>query len=43
MVRDSSSGRSRNSYWQMPLQKRIRITVTNEGRRRVSNLYFHVD
>ena len=43
MVRDSSSGRSRNSYWQMPFGKRIRITVTNEGRRRVSNLYFHVD
>jgi len=43
IVRDSSSGRSRNSYWQMPFAKRIRITVTNEGRRRVSNLYFHVD
>ena len=43
MVRDSSSGRSRNSYWQMPFAKRVRITVTNEGRRRVSNLYFHVD
>ena len=43
MVRDSSSGRSRNAYWQMPFAKRIRITVTNEGRRRVSNLYFHVD
>ena len=27
----------------MPFAKRIRITVTNEGRRRVSNLYFHVD
>jgi hypothetical protein len=43
MVRDSSSGRSRNSYWQMPFRERIRITVTNEGRRRVSNLYVHVD
>ena len=43
MVRDSSSGRSRNWYWQMPFARRIRITVTNEGRRRVSNLYFHVD
>ena len=43
MVRNSSSGRSRNSYWQMPFAKRIRITVTNEGRRRVSNLYYHVD
>jgi hypothetical protein len=43
MVRDSSSGRSRNSYWPMPFARRIRITVTNEGRRRVANLYFHVD
>jgi D-arabinan exo alpha-(1,3)/(1,5)-arabinofuranosidase (non-reducing end) len=43
MVRNSSSGRSRNSYWPMPFARRIRITVTNEGRRRVANLYFHVD
>ena len=43
MIRDSSSGRSRNSYWQMPFRRRVRITVTNEGRRRVANLYFHVD
>lgn len=43
VVRNSSSGRSRNSYWQMPFARRIRITVTNEGRRRVANLYFHVD
>ena len=33
MVRNSSSGRSRNCYWQMPFAKRIRITITNEGRR----------
>jgi D-arabinan exo alpha-(1,3)/(1,5)-arabinofuranosidase (non-reducing end) len=43
MIRDSSSGRSRNSYWQMPFTRSIRITLSNEGRRRVSNLYFHVD
>ena len=43
LVRDSSSGRSRNSYWQMPFKHRLRLTITNEGRRRVSNLYFHVD
>ena len=43
MIRDGSSGRSRNSYWQMPFARRVRITVTNEGRRRVANLYFHVD
>ena len=43
MIRDSSSGRSRNSYWPMPFKRSCRITVTNEGRRRVSNLYYHVD
>jgi hypothetical protein len=43
MVRNSSSGRSRNSYWHMPFRKRLRLTITNEGRRRVSNLYYHVD
>jgi hypothetical protein len=43
VVRASSEGRSRNSYWPMPFRKSCRITVTNEGRRRVSNLYFHVD
>ena len=43
IVRDSSIGRSRNSYWPMPFKQRCRITVTNEGRRRVSNLYYHVD
>src|SRR5207253_11167647 len=34
VVRDSSEGRSRNSYWPMPFRKSCRITVTNEGRRR---------
>jgi Protein of unknown function (DUF2961)/HEAT repeats len=43
MVVDSSDGRARNSYWPMPFRKSCRITVTNEGRRRVSNLYYHVD
>ncbi len=43
MVVNSSSGRSRNSYWPMPFRKSCRITITNEGRRRVSNLYYHVD
>ena len=43
MVRDASSGRARNSYWPMPFRKRCRITITNEGRRRVANLYYHVD
>ena len=27
----------------MPFRKACRITITNEGRRRVANLYFHVD
>jgi len=43
LIRDGSSGRSRNSYWPMPFRKRCRITVTNEGRSRLSNLYYHVD
>ena len=43
MVRDSSAGRARNSYWPMPFRKSCRVTITNEGRRRVANLYFHVD
>ncbi|HKD20262.1 MAG TPA: DUF2961 domain-containing protein [Thermoanaerobaculia bacterium] len=43
MIVDSSDGRARNSYWPMPFQKGCRITVTNEGRRRVANLYYHVD
>jgi len=43
MVRNASSGRARNCYWPMPFRKRCRIVITNEGRRRVSNLYYHVD
>jgi hypothetical protein len=43
MIRNTSSGRARNSYWPMPFRKSCRIVVTNEGRRRVSNLYYHVD
>ncbi|HVX66635.1 MAG TPA: DUF2961 domain-containing protein [Bryobacteraceae bacterium] len=43
VIRNSSSGRARNSYWPMPFRKSCRITVTNEGRRRASNLYYHVD
>jgi len=43
MVVNSSSGRSRNFYWPMPFRRSCRITLTNEGRRRVSNVYYHVD
>lgn len=43
MVRDSSFGRARNSYWPMPFQKSCRITITNEGRRLLPMFYYHVD
>ncbi len=43
MVRNSSDGRARNCYWPMPFHKSCKVTVTNEGRRRVTMLYFHVD
>ena len=43
MVRDSSFGRARNSYWPMPFQKSCRITLTNEGHRLVPMFYYHVD
>ncbi len=43
MVRNASFGRARNSYWPMPFRRSCKITVTNEGRRRVTSLYYHVD
>jgi hypothetical protein len=43
MVRDSSLGRARNSYWPMPFRKSCRITVTNEGDRLLPMFYYHVD
>ncbi|HNR98324.1 MAG TPA: DUF2961 domain-containing protein [Planctomycetota bacterium] len=43
MVRNSSAGRARNCYWPMPFHKSCKITITNEGRRRVTMLYYHVD
>jgi len=43
MVRDSSFGRARNSYWPMPFHHSCRITVTNEGNRFVTSFYYHVD
>jgi hypothetical protein len=43
VVRVSSEGRSRNAFWPMPFRKSCRITITNEGTRRVQNLYYHVD
>ncbi|HEY1659939.1 MAG TPA: DUF2961 domain-containing protein [Candidatus Sulfotelmatobacter sp.] len=43
MVRDSSFGRARNSYWPMPFQKSCRIAITNEGKRILPMFYYHVD
>ena len=43
MVRNSSDGRARNCYWPIPFRKSCKVTITNEGRRRVSMLYYHVD
>lgn len=43
MVRNSSDGRARNCYWPMPFRQSCKITVANEGRRRVTMLYYHVD
>jgi HEAT repeat protein len=43
MVRNASFGRARNCYWPMPFRKSIKITLTNEGTRRITSLYYHVD
>jgi hypothetical protein len=43
MIRDSSMGRARNSYWPMPYRRSCRITVTNEGNRLAAMFYYHVD
>jgi hypothetical protein len=43
MIRNSSFGRARNSYWPMPFRKSCRITVTNEGNRMLPMFYYHVD
>jgi hypothetical protein len=42
VIRNLSDGRARNSYWPMPFEKSCRITITNEGHRRLG-LYYHVD
>jgi hypothetical protein len=43
VVRDSSFGRARNSYWPMPFRKSCKITVTDEGNRPATMFYYHVD
>jgi hypothetical protein len=43
VIRDSSFGRARNSYWPMPFRGSCKITVTDEGDRPVTMFYYHVD
>jgi Protein of unknown function (DUF2961)/HEAT repeats len=43
LIRDSSFGRARNSYWPMPFLKTCKITVTDEGSRPLAMFYYHVD
>ncbi|HEY3742535.1 MAG TPA: DUF2961 domain-containing protein [Bryobacteraceae bacterium] len=43
VVRDSSFGRARNSYWPMPFRGSCKITVTDEGDRPITMFYYHVD
>jgi len=43
VIRDSSFGRAKNSYWPMPFRVSCRITVTDEGNRPVTMFYYHVD
>lgn len=43
VIRNSSFGRARNSYWPMPFRESCRITVTDEGNRPVTAFYYHVD
>ena len=39
----SSEGRARNCYWPMPFRKAAKITVTNEGQKRIDAFYSYVD
>ena len=43
MVRNTSQGRAKNCYWQMPYRKHIRITLSNEGVRPAALTYWQVD
>jgi hypothetical protein len=43
VVRNASFGRARNCYWPMPFRRSVKITLTNEGKRRMTSLYYHVD
>ena len=43
MVRNTSQGRAKNCYWQMPYLKHVKMTLTNEGKRPSALTYFQVD
>ena len=43
VIRDSSFGRARNSYWPMPFRISCKVTVTDEGERPITMFYYHVD
>lgn len=43
IIRDSSFGRARNSYWPMPFRVSCKITLTDEGERPVTMFYYQVD
>jgi len=39
----TSYGRALNCYWKMPFRKKSRITMTNEGKGRITSCYFYID
>ena len=43
MVRNTSQGRAKNSYWQMPYLKHVTMTLSNEGARPAALTYWQVD
>jgi len=43
MVRNTSQGRAKNCYWQMPYRKHITMTLSNEGARPAALTYWQVD
>ena len=40
---DVASDKALNSFFEMPFQKKARITVTNEGKQAVDSFYFNID
>ncbi len=39
----TSYGRALNCYWKMPFHKRARLTMTNQGAKRITSCYFYID